>query len=75
MSGDGVVTERRGDRRKDRRSGKRWYKSKTIWANAVLGGLAAAETYASGAVSPSTALGIAVINGILRAVTKERLER
>lgn len=54
---------------------KKWYKSKTLWANtmAILGGLFAPETGAI-QVDPETQLaGLGILNIILRFVTNKEL--
>ena len=68
MSGDGVKTP-------DRRKGKKWYKSRTLWINAIGGALGAAEVAGRGAVSPELYLGMVVLNGLLRGVTQNKLEK
>ena len=66
MSGDGVKTE------------KKWYKSKTVWANVAIAALAGGAPDALSAlpVGPEgQMLAIALLNVLLRGVTKAPISK
>jgi CheY-specific phosphatase CheX len=63
----------RGIMAKEIKTGKPWYKSKTIWVNvlAIVAGLAA---WAQGEIATGATLTVGgAINAVLRIVTKEQL--
>ena len=57
---------------------KTWYKSKTLWLNAVVGGLVALESttsYLQGHIADkfyiAVAIGLPVLNAVLRSMTNQ----
>jgi hypothetical protein len=55
-------------------AGKKWYASKTVWANIITVAAIAIQSYWGYVVDPSIqTLALAVVNVVLRKVTKEPL--
>ncbi len=64
----------------ERRARKPWWKSRTLWFNALCAAMAALEAGTgflaqifSPAVYPKIAIAVAVINAVLRVVTAQRI--